>query len=263
MDIDRIIQESINRFILREVDEAKKGLSDAEKMWSSLEGPTAKRRGGGGAPRGKRFVPNNIYEAVTLRQLGPALRKTWDGEDIRKIRSFNRNVFGMFGAKNREAFEDFFRPAPGQPTLVEQFQTKYRQVEELTTQIEQWAKEGDKQSVEYRLRDLPKPLEELADLLKALWDKGQILRNCVRKGIALPGGMKPSVVMGYVTSGGISNLIIYSANAKGISVPIDRLKNLAEYIREKWGDNLQHGKVAPTQVTLGNNHELGITTKRR
>jgi hypothetical protein len=258
MNIDKIIQESINRL----VDEAR-GMSDAEKMWSNLEGGVAKRRGGGGAPRGKRFVPNNIYEAVTLRQLGPALRKTWDGIDIKKIVSFNRNVFGIYGAANREAFENFFRPAPGQPTLVAQFQTKYRQVDELTKQVEQWAKEGDKNSVEYRLRDLPKPLEELADILKALWEKGQILKKCVRKGIPLPGGMKPSVVMGYVTSAGISNLIIYAGGPNDISVPIDRLKNLAEYIRNKWGDNLQHGKVAPMQATLGNDNELDIRTKRR
>ena len=74
-----------------------------------------------------------------------------------------------------DAVYNFFNDANG--NMFVQFQTKYNNIVKLTRDIETWAKEGDESGVNYRLCDLPKPLEELATIVNNMFNKFKELKK--------------------------------------------------------------------------------------
>ena len=235
--LDSIIIESINKVI----DEVRKS---ADEYWANLEGGTTvtRRKPASSAPTPRpRTVATSLYNSTTVNQIGRTLRSTWDSSKLKAICGFNRNAVRIYGIKNADALWGFFND--NGHDLFTQYQMKYNELSKLTRDIEQWARQGDINGVEYRLRDFPKPLEELADILTKLFNKCKNLKKLVTiKNIPLPGGMKPSIINGYLTSNGLNNLVIYNGNQKQIASMINNLRKCAEYIRNKWGDNLAHGK---------------------
>jgi hypothetical protein len=123
-----------------------------------------------------------------------------------------------------------------------QFQTKYNNIVKLTRDIETWAKEGDESGVNYRLCDLPKPLEELATIVNNMFNKFKELKKMRQfHPVLKPNGNKRgNIIDGYNTSNGLSNLVI-AGSPKGVSEVTSKLMKCAEFIRNKFGDNLEHG----------------------
>lgn len=235
--VNKIIKESIDRL----VDEAK--LIDPSEMWANMEGGTnrnkRKRPGEPVTPRPRQRV-TSLYDAKTANQIGRTIRNAWDSVKLSAINGFNRNAVKIFGIRNANALWDFFND--NGHDMFTQFRMKYNEVDKLTKDIEAWGKKGYTADVSYRLRDLPKPLEELADLTTKLYERCQQLKKLAKMNdVPLPGGMKPSVINGYLTSNGLSNLIVYSGRQKAIGEITGKLRECAEYIRSKWGDNLAHG----------------------
>lgn len=259
--INKIIKESIDNFVLSEAR-----LVDPNEAWANLYGGTTKQKrikkyGPGGPPPEeatprKRKVVKSLDDAETPNQIGRVLRNEWDCQALKNILSFNKNVCGMYGKNNANAFWNFFE------STLTPFHTKYREVSKLTSDIENWARQGDRSGVLYRIKDLPKPLEELADVFTALYNKCQTLQKLAKTNdIPLPGGMKPSVINGYMTSHGLSSLVIYSGKPRDIHKITSKLRDCATLIRYKWGDNLGSGTNDDRfPIDMGHN-ELGITTK--
>ena len=232
--IDKIISEEINRLI-----------SESFEDWASIEGykrPYHRRRTASGEPvkRQKRPAATSLYDSRTVRDVGATLRKTWDSPKLRAIAGFNRNSAGMFGVANADAVYNFFNDANG--NMFVQFQTKYNNIVKLTRDIETWAKEGDESGVNYRLCDLPKPLEELATIVNNMFNKFKELKKMRQfHPVLKPNGNKRgNIIDGYSTSNGLSNLVI-AGSPKGVSEVTSKLMKCAEFIRNKFGDNLEHG----------------------
>lgn len=229
-----IIQEEIEKLLNEDLGEARR-LVDPAEMWANMEGGTTKKKrkiaGTPPTPRPRQKV-TSFYDARTPNQIGKTIRSAWDDVKLRAITGFNKNAVGMYGIKNSDAMWAFFND--NGRDMFTAFQVKYHEIEKLTGDIQAWGREGDMNSVTYRLRDLPKPLEELADTVTKLYEKCQQLKKLTRMNdVPLPGGMKPSIINGYMTSNGLAGLIVYNGRQKHIGEITGKLRECAEYIRSK------------------------------
>lgn len=212
--------------------------------WGSLEGGIGKRpyRKTTTAEMPKRKPVKSFYDAKTVSQIGKTLRKAWDSLKLRAIIGYNRNVTRIYGRSNADAIYNFFNDNGG--NMFAKFAEKYNTISKLTSDIEKWAKEGDRNGVDYRLRDLPKNLEELAIMLNGLFNKYKELKRVRQFSPTLNGNanMVGNMIDGYKTTNGLSDLVIAKSPAE-LSKITSQLNTCAEYIRNMWGDNLEGGTV--------------------
>ena len=228
MNIDRIISESIERL----VDEAR--LIDPNEYMANQYGGTFKEKRRKYNTQPRRRV-TSLYDATTTNQVGKLLRSAWDCKQLEAIGGFARNYY-VFGRAASDALFNFYRDEKGD--MFVQFNTMLNNIKKLTTDIENWAKTGDKKSVISRLRDLPTPLEELALLIGNLTNKTKKLLR-YRPFLDLRGdaARKGNILDGYKTVNGLMDLVIASRNPQGVDAVTQKLRECAEYIRDKWGDN--------------------------
>lgn len=207
--------------------------------WKELEGGVKpkEKKATTTAVREKRPVVTNFYEARTVNQIGKTIRKAWDSQKLRAIAGYNRNITRMYGRNNADAVYNFFTNDNG--NMFANFAIKYNTISSLTSDIERWAKEGDTGGVKYRLRDLPTNLEELAAMINELANKYKQLKKVRQFSTPLnkKENMVGNMIDGYKTSNGLSDLVI-AKHPSNISAIVNQLIECAEYIRNKWGDNL-------------------------
>ena len=272
--IDRIISESIDRFILREIS-----MSDFENPnWKGLGRKKKKQPQPqpqpnipqqqpqqAPAPRGrKRIKPKTLADAITTNQVGMVIKNEWYSQALKAIASMSRNLERMFGVGNARILRNYFNAktelkAEGQHDLFILFSTNYRKICELTKEVEQMAKQGNvnEKDVISRMADMPRPLNDLAIILDEMGIKAKSLKILAKQqriknnnipnkfvvngDIQLPDGnsIKSAVINGYATSAGLNNLIIFDQGL--VETERQRLFKLANYIRDTWGDNLDHG----------------------
>ena len=98
--IDKIIKESINRFDLREVDEAS--LKNPAEAWANMEGGTYKQKRGKYNVQPRQRV-KTLDDATTINQAGRLIRASWYSVELGAIGGFARN-YALYGIKNADKF---------------------------------------------------------------------------------------------------------------------------------------------------------------
>lgn len=205
--------------------------------WKELEGGAKPKRATTTAVRERRPTVTNFYDARTIRQIGNTIRKAWDSQKLRAIIGYNRNVTRIYGRNNADAVYNFFTNENG--NMFANFAMKYNTISSLTSDIEKWAKEGDANGVKYRLRDLPRNLEELSVMLNELVNRYKQLKKIRQfsKPLNKKENMAGNMIDGYKTSNGLSDLVI-AKHPSNVSAIVNQLTKCADYIKNKWGDNL-------------------------
>ncbi len=200
--IDKIISESIDKFILREIDEVLKNPAEA---WANMEGGTYKQKRGRYNVQPRKKI-TSLSEATTINQVGRFLRSAWYSKELGAIGGFARN-YAVYGNAAADALFNFFRDEKGD--MFVQFNQLYEKVNSYTKNIEDWSKYGEEGPVLSRLKDLVPFLEELATYIGFLANKTkdlmkyppflQLRGNAARKG---------NIIDGYNTVNGLLDTVL-------------------------------------------------------
>jgi hypothetical protein len=208
--IDRIIRESIDRFILREANESKKYPSMDEfenPNWKKLGRkkkqqpqpiqpqpnpqpqpniPNQQPQQQAPQPNGgrKRIKPKTLFDAVTVNQIGMVIRKSWVSMELRTICTMNRSLERIYGRDNAAILRNFFnsvtnlKPGDSEHDLFIIFTNTYNKLQEITKEIEEMAKEGatNERYVISKITEMPIELEGLANVLDEMHEKAKSLK---------------------------------------------------------------------------------------
>ena len=207
--IDRIIKESIDRFILRESD----------KDWWGLEAPKGQKYDPRGrkkkkqqpepiqqqpqpqpqptmpnqqpqqqAPQSsrgrKRIKPKTLFDAVTVNQIGMVIRNSWVSMGLRKICTMNRSLERIYSRDNAAILRNFFSSVTNlkadddEHDLFVLFTNTYNKLYEITEEVEGMAKEGavNERYVISKITEMPIELEDLANILDEMHEKAKTLK---------------------------------------------------------------------------------------
>ena len=286
--IDRIISESINRFILREIDE---GIDDTfnkftarinvNGVWKTVSASTKaglKReivKAQGKEPEKRAYNKTPKVDLVNLtsvcnafpgkssakaRAIAKVIRNEWYSRGLGTIRTFNNNGY-LLGVEDSENLHNRLSARNNNQDPFVPITNDYTKLLGFTDEIEKWGSKGDYNSVHSRLCDMPLYLDDLADaLVKWFNETGKEVKtkdNSSRKG---------GVINGYKRKDGtqaINGLIQVRRKPKEFGEIVNKLRNCANTIRYYFGDNFGDGKKDNGPIELGNDNELGITTKPR
>lgn len=237
--IDRIISESIDRFILRESD------------WDRFERPTTTRitkKNGevvdlNGDPKNKnkirkelglqpkehkkRVVAKTIFDAdpMNASQIRRTLRKSWEStlypmyhllsKFIKQYGEYNANwLLRQFG----ETDEYGKLTGKGLDTI---YNSLYDKINEYTSNIEGYG--SDLRHIKSRCGEIATLLSDIQKAINEMCESCKKLRKSIRGGIKDP-KVNPRIISGYVTSGGLMQKAIYNDKSSEI------MRNLNDYI---------------------------------
>ena len=210
--IDRIIRESIDRFILRESD----------RDWWGLEAPKGQKYDPRGRKKkkqqpqpiqsqpnipnqqpqpnipnqqpqqqvpqpnrgGKKIKPKTLFDAVTVNQIGMVIRNSWASMGLKKICTMNRSLERVYGRDNATILRNFFSSVTNlkadtdEHDLFVMFTNTYNKLHEITKEIEEMAREGavNERYVISKITEMPVELEDLANILDEMHGKAKSLK---------------------------------------------------------------------------------------
>ena len=224
--IDKIISESIDKFILREIDEVLKNPAEA---WANMEGGTYKQKRGRYNVQPRKKI-TSLSEATTINQVGRLLRSEWYSKELGAIGGFARN-YALYGNAAADALFNFFRDEKGD--MFVQFNQLYEKVNSYTKNIEDWSKYGEEGPVLSRLKDLVPFLEELATYIGFLANKTkdlmkyppflQLRGNAARKG---------NIIDGYSTVNGLLDTVLNPKKKVEANKVTTKIRRCVDYIND-------------------------------
>lgn len=292
MNIDKIIKESIDKFILREIDE---GIDDMDRILSvAVTDPktgqkvtlTAKSQRElnrkVAALQGKQIAKrqytkraksiNNLSDVCAVyrgksqakaKAIAKVIRNEWYSRELGTIRTFNNNGY-LLGVTDSENLHNRLRARNNNQDPFVPITNAYVQLIKYTDEIEKWGSQGDYNGVESRLCDMPQYLDDLADSLVKWYNQtGKEVRN---NNPNINQTRTGNVITGYKRKNGtqaINGLVQVRRKPKEFAKIVDKLKKCADVIRTNFGDNFQNGKNDNDSINYGNENELGIKTIRR
>ena len=277
--IDRIISESINRFILREVDEAR----TRRDPWAGLEQvktrvikpsgdainvPDANTSRGKKIvddaigrpekPHKKRVVARTIFDASpnNASQIRRTLRASWQPKlkPMYGLLGKFTNQYGVSNAQNLlKLFNEVDQTGKKVIGLTTQYNILFEKLNEYTTEIEGYG--SDLNHIKKKLSEMPKMINDITNIIYALCKRCQKIKQLLNsKSVDL--GFNKNVIYGYVTSSGLEKKPIYK------SLNSEEMKNLTGYL-SKVAEQLDYLANEGNDPIDMNHNEFGITTVRR
>jgi hypothetical protein len=289
--IDKIISESINRFILREIEE---GIDDMERTFSAavtdpktnkkvvvtaksrvelnrkiaqLQGKTVQKR-----QYTKSKPLNNLSDVceryvkgspAKAKAIAKVINNEWNSRELGCIRTFNNNSY-LLGVDDSENLHNRLRARNDNHDPFVPITNSYVTLLNYTEQIENWGNAGDYNSVHSRLCDMPQYLDDLADSLTKWYNQtGKEVKN---NNPNINQTRTGNVITGYKRKNGaqaINGLMQIRRKPKNFAKIVDKLKNCAATIRYNFGDNFNDGKNEDVQIDMSSEPVSGIKTIRR
>lgn len=226
--IDKIIKESINRFVLREVDEAS--LKNPAEAWANMEGGTYKEKRGKYNVQPRQRV-KTLDDATTINQAGRLIRASWYSVELGAIGGFARN-YAVYGINNADKFFNFFRDQEGNSMFVK-FNELYQKVDDFTSDIEKWAKYGEEVPVLSRMKQLTVFLDELATYIGFLVNKASDMMG-YKEFLKLRGkpGKKGNIIDGYDNVNGLLDTVLNPKKQKETNKVTAKIRHSIDSIND-------------------------------
>ena len=275
--IDRIISESIDKFILREISmsdferkiaprKAKVKNKKTGEMVDVTAKTDAELRRGAGRVNGvtvplrqynRKPKPKDLYDACVkfpddgpdkAKAIAKVIKNEWYSRDLEGIYTFNKNGY-FLGAKDSQNLHKRLSTNNNEKDPFFPIASNYRQLMKFTNDIQEWGKAGEYKTVESRLCDMPIYLDNLADAIvnwlsvtkNEVSTKGQMINTTIGVGQTKTGRKrKGNIINGYDKKGGgkaIKGLKQVRGSTGSSSAIVNKLRECASTIRSLFGDN--------------------------
>lgn len=253
--IDKIILESINNFLINEVDEARskfvspyQTMVDGKLIWirtkeehNALVNKVRQKKQAANPnyvpPKGPGRPPGKMKKVASFFDINPdnpsqirrTLRKAWQPK-LTSIYNLRDKLTGEFGIKNTQlalrAFGEVDAYGNQKIGLLTKFNQLYDKLDTYTSNIESY--ENDIRSITSRLREFPQILN---DIISTLWQLCDRSKGLISKLSIVSPQLNRNIINGYKTSKGLKDKPIFkSKNSKEMMELTSYLEKLARYI---------------------------------